>query len=60
MKKDLHLSNSEYSWLGSLFYFGWLAWAIPTNLLMAKFPLAKYLAVNVSSQGSPNFGGKSS
>jgi hypothetical protein len=23
--------------------FRWLAWAIPTNLLMAKFPLAKYL-----------------
>ncbi|KAJ8085798.1 hypothetical protein PM082_004616 [Marasmius tenuissimus] len=34
------------SWLSSLFYFGWVAWAFPTNLLMQKFPVNKYLAVN--------------
>ncbi len=27
---------------------GWLAWALPTNLLMQKFPLNKYLAANVN------------
>jgi MFS family permease len=47
IKKDLHLSGSEYSWLSSLFYFGWLAWALPTNMLMQKFPLNKYLAFNI-------------
>ncbi|KAJ7600577.1 MFS general substrate transporter [Mycena floridula] len=47
IKKDLNLGKSEYSWLSSLFYFGWLAWAMPTNLLMQKFPLNKYLAVNI-------------
>ena len=26
---------------------GWVAWALPTNLLMQKFPLNKYLAINV-------------
>ncbi|KAK0470219.1 major facilitator superfamily domain-containing protein, partial [Desarmillaria tabescens] len=35
------------SWLSSIFYFGRLAWALPTNLLMQKFPLNKYLAANV-------------
>ncbi|KAL0575525.1 hypothetical protein V5O48_006448 [Marasmius crinis-equi] len=47
IKKDLNLGKSEYSWLSSLFYFGWVAWAFPTNLLMQKFPVNKYLAVNI-------------
>lgn len=51
IKKDLHLGKSEYSWLSSLFYFGWLAWALPTNLLMQKFPLNKYLAINIFMWG---------
>ncbi|KAJ4470101.1 MFS general substrate transporter [Lentinula aciculospora] len=47
LKADLHLGSSDYSWLSSLFYFGWLGWALPTNLLMQKFPLNKYLAFNI-------------
>ncbi|CCA69279.1 related to allantoate permease [Serendipita indica DSM 11827] len=45
IKTDLHLRKTEYSWLSSLFYFGWLFWALPGNLLMQKFPLNKYLAI---------------
>ncbi|KAJ6496763.1 MFS general substrate transporter [Mycena vulgaris] len=52
IKKDLKLGPSEYSWLSSLFYFGWVAWAIPTNLLMQKFPLNKYLAANIFVWGA--------
>ncbi|KAJ7281916.1 MFS general substrate transporter [Mycena rebaudengoi] len=52
IKKDLHLTASEYSWLSSLFYFGWVAWALPTNLLMQKFPLNKYLAFNIFLWGA--------
>ncbi|KAK7031408.1 MFS general substrate transporter [Favolaschia claudopus] len=52
IKKDLHLGKSEYSWLSSLFYFGWVAWAFPTNLLMQKFPLNKYLAANIFVWGA--------
>ncbi|KAK0432253.1 MFS general substrate transporter [Armillaria borealis] len=47
IRTDLHLAKSEYSWVSSIFYFGWLAWALPTNLLMQKFPLNKYLAANI-------------
>ncbi|KAJ7636091.1 MFS general substrate transporter [Mycena polygramma] len=52
VKKDLNLGKSQYSWLSSLFYFGWLAWALPTNLLMQKFPLNKYLAFNIFIWGA--------
>ncbi|KAI5206927.1 MFS general substrate transporter [Aureobasidium subglaciale] len=36
IKKDLDLSGDEYSWLSSIFYFGWLIWAIPSNLIMQR------------------------
>ncbi|KAG7087313.1 hypothetical protein E1B28_013290 [Marasmius oreades] len=47
LKEDLNLSGSEYSWLSSIFYFGWLVWAIPSNLLMQQSPTAKYLSINI-------------
>ncbi|ODN94344.1 hypothetical protein L198_05201 [Cryptococcus wingfieldii CBS 7118] len=46
-KSDLNLSGTDYSNLSSIFYVGWIIWAIPGNLLLAKFPLAKYLSVNI-------------
>ncbi|TRM61882.1 major facilitator superfamily domain-containing protein [Schizophyllum amplum] len=47
IKDDLNLKGTEYSWLSSIFYFGWLIWALPTNMLMLKSPPAKYLAINI-------------
>ncbi|KAK1231924.1 hypothetical protein PQX77_004943 [Marasmius sp. AFHP31] len=47
IKEDLNLSGTEYSWLSSIFYFGWLAWALPSNLLMQQSPTAKYLSINI-------------
>jgi hypothetical protein len=41
--------TADVSDLGSIFYIGWLVWAIPGNLLLAKFPLSKYLAINVGN-----------
>ncbi|TFL04919.1 MFS general substrate transporter [Pterulicium gracile] len=51
IKDDLSLSGEQYSWLSSLFYFGWIAYALPTNLLMQKFPINKYLAFNIMLWG---------
>ncbi|EIN06852.1 MFS general substrate transporter [Punctularia strigosozonata HHB-11173 SS5] len=51
IKDDLHLKSTEYSWLSSIFYFGWLVWAIPSNLLMLKSPSGKYLALNIFMWG---------
>lgn len=42
MKKDINLKGDEYQWLGSMFYFGYLAWEYPTNRLLQRLPLAKY------------------
>ncbi|KAJ5336936.1 hypothetical protein MYU51_006207 [Penicillium brevicompactum] len=44
LKEDLHLIDDQYQWLGSLFYFGYLAWEYPTNRLLQRLPLGKYSA----------------
>ncbi|KUM56748.1 hypothetical protein ACN42_g10456 [Penicillium freii] len=51
IKDDLNLAGSEYSWLSSIFYFGWLVWAIPSNLLMQRSRIAWYLAFNIFMWG---------
>ncbi|KAF2139587.1 uncharacterized protein K452DRAFT_254081 [Aplosporella prunicola CBS 121167] len=47
VKEDLKLEGTDYSWLSSVFYFGFLAWAFPTNFLMQRLPLGKYLGFNI-------------
>lgn len=38
-------------WLGTILYMGVLVGEYPTNLLLQKLPVAKYLAVNVFCWG---------
>ncbi|KAI0173746.1 permease of the major facilitator superfamily [Pestalotiopsis sp. NC0098] len=44
LKTDTHLTASQYSWLGSIVYFGYLGGEIPAMFLMQRLPLAKFLA----------------
>ncbi|KAK9771617.1 putative Major facilitator superfamily (MFS) profile domain-containing protein [Seiridium cardinale] len=45
IKSDAHLTASQYSWLGSIVYFGYLGGEIPATYLMQRLPLAKFVAV---------------
>ncbi|KAI9751504.1 MAG: hypothetical protein M4579_006040 [Chaenotheca gracillima] len=49
LRDDIHIpaTGDQYQWLGSMFYFGYLAWEYPTNLLLQRLPLAKYSATNI-------------
>ncbi|KAK2756500.1 hypothetical protein FQN54_005393 [Arachnomyces sp. PD_36] len=51
IKEDLNLHGTQYSWLSSIFYFGFLAWAFPTNFLMQRLPIGKYLGANIFMWG---------
>ncbi|KAI8356124.1 major facilitator superfamily domain-containing protein [Choanephora cucurbitarum] len=42
---DTHLTGSQYSWLGSFFYLGYIAFQLPNNYLIQKIPVAKYLGI---------------
>ncbi|KAK2752644.1 MFS allantoate transporter [Colletotrichum kahawae] len=49
IQKDLGLKGTEYSWLSSVFYFGFLVWALPTNFLLQRFPIAKLAVLRAIS-----------
>lgn len=45
LQTDLDLRGDNYQWLGSMFYFGYLAWEYPTSRLLQRLPLGKYSAI---------------
>jgi len=44
LTEDNHLHGNQYSWVGSLFYFGYLFFEYPTTILIQRLPVGKYLA----------------
>ncbi|CAJ2508529.1 Uu.00g135550.m01.CDS01 [Anthostomella pinea] len=62
---DNGLVDQQYSWISSVFYFGYLFWTYPTTLLIARLPIGKYVAINTFFWGAvvaltaacSNFGG---
>ncbi|KAL0257033.1 hypothetical protein SLS55_007843 [Diplodia seriata] len=64
IRDDLNLVGTQYNWLSSIFYFGFLAWAFPTNFMLQRFPVGKYLGFNIflwgvllmAQAGASNFG----
>ncbi|KAJ0298049.1 hypothetical protein COL516b_010200 [Colletotrichum fioriniae] len=51
IKQDANLVGQQFSWLGTILYMGVLIGEYPTNLLLQKLPVAKYLAANVFCWG---------
>ncbi|KAL4739804.1 major facilitator superfamily domain-containing protein [Aspergillus similis] len=47
IQEDAGLSGNKYNWLGTILYIGVLVGEYPTNFLLQKLPVAKYLAGNV-------------
>ncbi|EUC49850.1 hypothetical protein COCMIDRAFT_83730 [Bipolaris oryzae ATCC 44560] len=47
LKSGINLTGDQYSWLGSMFYFGYIAWEYPTSRLLQVLPLGKYSAFNI-------------
>ena len=44
LTEDNHLVGPQYSWVSSMFYFGYLFWEYPTSILIQKLPVGKYLS----------------
>lgn len=51
IREDLNLQGTQYSWLSSIFYFGFLSWAFVTGFLMQRLPIGKYLGFNICLWG---------
>ncbi|KAJ5497034.1 Major facilitator superfamily domain general substrate transporter [Penicillium fimorum] len=52
MRESTNLQGNQFNWVSSIFFFGQLALAFPTMRVMQLFPLAKYVAVNVTIWGA--------
>ncbi|KAL9107025.1 MAG: hypothetical protein Q9227_008061 [Pyrenula ochraceoflavens] len=44
LKKGTHLHGQDYSWLGSIFYFGYMAGQYPAGYLMQRLRIGKFLS----------------
>ncbi|KAI1643242.1 putative MFS transporter [Daldinia loculata] len=51
IKADANLQGQDYSWLGTILYMGILVGEYPTNLLLQRLPVSKYLSANVFCWG---------
>ncbi|KAF2087945.1 putative allantoate permease [Saccharata proteae CBS 121410] len=47
MKTDCHLVGNQYSWVGSIFYFGYLLFEYPSSFLIQRLPVAKFFSATV-------------
>ncbi|GIK02000.1 hypothetical protein Aspvir_006043 [Aspergillus viridinutans] len=52
IQKDASLVGNDYSWLGTILYVGVLVGEYPTNFLLQKLPVGKYIATNVFLWGT--------
>ena len=52
LETDTGLVDNQYSWLGTVFYFGYLAFEPVANRCMQYFPLGKWTAANCVAWGA--------
>lgn len=52
LREDNSLTGSDYSWVSSVFYFGYFFWTYPTTILIARLPIGKYMAINTFFWGA--------
>lgn len=47
MREDTHLVGDQFSWVGSIFYFGFLIAEWPGNVLIQRLPIRSFYAITV-------------
>ncbi|RLL95645.1 hypothetical protein CFD26_100427 [Aspergillus turcosus] len=50
--KDAHIDSNQYSWLASIFYFGYLFWEYPANVIAQRLPVGTVISCFVIAWGS--------
>ncbi|KAG6854547.1 hypothetical protein C0991_004883, partial [Blastosporella zonata] len=44
---DNKLNQNQFNWLGTIFYLSYLVFEYPQNLALQKFPVAKWMSINI-------------
>ncbi|KAF5013811.1 hypothetical protein FDECE_230 [Fusarium decemcellulare] len=55
MSKDLNLVGDQFSWVGSIFYFGFLIAEWPANILIQRLPIRTFYGATVLGWGVLTF-----
>ncbi|KAG7886135.1 hypothetical protein KL936_005052 [Ogataea polymorpha] len=50
-EEDLGLTGSDYSWVSSIFYFGYLGAQLPASYLLQRFPVGKVICLSSFAWG---------
>ncbi|KAJ7305628.1 MFS general substrate transporter [Mycena albidolilacea] len=45
--KSAKLTTNQFNWLGTIFYLSYLAFDFPQNLALQRFPVAKWMSINI-------------
>ncbi|KAI9497361.1 major facilitator superfamily domain-containing protein [Zychaea mexicana] len=45
--EDTKITGNQYSWLGSIYYLGYLAFQFPNQYFLQKIPISKYLGASL-------------
>ncbi|KAI9480897.1 MAG: major facilitator superfamily domain-containing protein [Benjaminiella poitrasii] len=43
IKEDTHITDSQFSWLGSIFYLGYLIYQVPNTYFVQRLPIGRYI-----------------
>ncbi|GKZ29584.1 hypothetical protein AbraIFM66950_005616 [Aspergillus brasiliensis] len=49
---DTHINSNEYSWLASIFYFGYLFWEYPASYIAQRLPIGTVVSSFVIAWGA--------
>ncbi|GKZ50374.1 hypothetical protein AbraIFM66951_003510 [Aspergillus brasiliensis] len=49
---DAHINSNEYSWLASIFYFGYLFWEYPASYIAQRLPIGTVVSSFVIAWGA--------
>ncbi|KAJ3553692.1 hypothetical protein NPX13_g10826 [Xylaria arbuscula] len=52
LQQGTHLQGQDFSWLGSIFYFGYLAGQIPSGYLLQRLPVGRVVSATVIIWGA--------
>ncbi|KAH9482839.1 putative transporter [Psilocybe cubensis] len=52
IREDTRLQGQQYAWLTTCVYIAILLWEFPTNRLIQRLPVAKYLGLNIAAWGA--------
>ncbi|KAI9359491.1 major facilitator superfamily domain-containing protein [Pilaira anomala] len=51
IKEDTNITDSQFGWLGSIFYLGYLLYQVPNTFFLQRLPIGKYVGTLIVTWG---------